>query len=257
MDEQAGIKEWAMIYGSESLTEAPHASSGDINPFPTSRGNLHVEHGWESGDAYDAERLGLYINDNMLYVGLQTNYDLKNGLRYDAGDFMFQLYDSQEAAAANYSDINDNTEVALAFSFNNDNSVNLGFHYGDNMTFDTALYYQTGLAYRVSDSTQSAYDAVDLASLNNDAVFAKRMDDNYDYTLELVIDLTTIDKELQRLFADNTYAQMHWQMECGNDILYVADSYSFNQVPEPATFILFGLGLLGAGALGRKRQQKK
>lgn len=37
----------------------------------------------------------------------------------------------------------------------------------------------------------------------------------------------------------------HFTMECGNDVI-------MGQVPEPATMLLLGMGLLGIGAVGRK-----
>lgn len=40
----------------------------------------------------------------------------------------------------------------------------------------------------------------------------------------------------------------HNTLECGNDLMEA----SYNMVPEPTTMILFGLGLLGVGAIRRK-----
>ena len=42
---------------------------------------------------------------------------------------------------------------------------------------------------------------------------------------------------------------LHWTMECANDVI----EGSFSPVPEPATALLFGAGLAGLAAFGRRR----
>jgi hypothetical protein len=44
----------------------------------------------------------------------------------------------------------------------------------------------------------------------------------------------------------------HWGMTCGNDVIEASAP-----VPEPATMLLFGSGLMGLAALGRKRLVRK
>lgn len=44
---------------------------------------------------------------------------------------------------------------------------------------------------------------------------------------------------------------LHWTMECGNDVINVQDNTPLAPVPEPSTFALLGMGVLG-GVLRKK-----
>ena len=245
-------------WGSGSYEQTQTTGGG--NPTPTTRGNLHVENGESYPDwKYDAEKLGLIIENGKLYIALQTDYDFTNESQTEKpGDFIFQFKDVEGTT-----DINNNSSLALDFDFNDGKLSDLTFYWGS-MDFQGSSDYQEGLASYVDIPENGKSDS----DFTYDAAYKKR---NRGYSLdtghilELAIDLTTLDNQIQDLFANATYAQMHWQMSCGNDILYVADNYTYasggsqgpNPVPEPATFFLLGLGLLGAGFLERRRQQQK
>jgi len=83
------------------------------------------------------------------------------------------------------------------------------------------------------------------------------------HTIEAAIDLNQISGNLSNLFStwDDTYSSvtMYWQPECGNDFLAArsAFKYTTSQTPEPGTYILLGMGLIGFGILGRKQLKKK
>ncbi len=250
--------------GSSLDSTIANPSGNNINPTPTYSGNIHTEIGYKAGDGYDLQMLGLYINDGYLNLTLNGTYDFtknQNNSGIETGDFIFTFYDSDSA---------DTYAVALSFSFDRcDRLTGLTFYWGlDSGDFDNAGRNQG--AFEVSDSYTSTYwdwsdyypylnDSVDnLAASSYEYLFTEN---GYDYSLNLAISLASLESALQSIITGSNYATMYWQMSCGNDILYTADRYpdttTGGEVPEPATFFLLGIGLLGAGFLERRRQDQQ
>lgn len=272
-------------------------SGGGVNPSAEERGNLHIEEGgsYDTNISYDAEKLGFIIEGEQLYISLQSNYDFTSSDAIQgtvAGDFIFQFTNVEDDTSTSENEITDASSLAISFSFDdtdNDGDLDLSsltFYWGD-IEFETTDSLQSGLAYSVDEdsvdegesATYTAYDSETTTETENTGAGDGDNDGHghhpprcwnstyssteTTYTLELAISLASLDEAIQALFASSNYAQMHWQMSCGNDVLYVADDYTYptpqntGEVPEPSTFFLLGLGLLGAGFLERRRQEKQ
>ena len=85
-------------------------------------------------------------------------------------------------------------------------------------------------------------DQTSLAWVSNGAWFTQ--DTMGKYFLTITTDLSTIDG-----WASVREWGLHWTMACANDVI----EGSFSPVPEPATALLFGAGLAGLAAFGRRR----
>ncbi|MBU1342869.1 MAG: PEP-CTERM sorting domain-containing protein [Proteobacteria bacterium] len=198
------------------------------------------------GQSFDVEKIGLFIDDSKLYFGLQTGFRIKGSNTVDGvegGDF--------------------------ALDFGSDGSFEFGFDYhittGGVATvnlFRVNTWLDPNIYGDSKPWKMNTHEAVALASTADgsiDADFGYTNDgDGKHYTLEASVDLDVLINKLNSIYGgsynfDSVLA--HWTMECGNDILETKAKY--NPTPEPATLLLFGMGLLGAGAFGRKRVKKE
>jgi len=238
--------------------------------------NVSVEEGDDhGGEDYDVEELGLYIDDNMLYIGMQTNFDLKSGQNgISPGDFIFNFDESSSTFAADNEDTDD---FAFKFSINNDNSVDLTLVTGglqESHTTDVQNFPDSygpgftgnyGKAWQLNETSTTLSQKFTNAGLYT---YGNNGGENYYYngsnTIEAAVNLNQLSGELSNIFKNytNTSVTMFWQPSCGNDFLAARSDFSYtpnspgSPVPEPATILLFGMGLLGAGALGRKQINK-
>lgn len=229
--------------------------------------NVSVEEQNAYGDTYyDVEELGLYISDTTLYIGLQTEFDLKDGVNgVSSGDFIFNFdesYQADVAGKANFAiDNTDTDDFAFDFSINSDNTVNLTLLKGSMVGTGVGTYADNyGKDWGITGAdTSVTFNNVGLFSEgyyygDGDGIYS-----NGKYTLEAAISLDQLSDYLGTLFAANNSVTMFWQPSCGNDFLAARSDLTFapttpgDPVPEPETLLLFGIGLVGVSAFGRKR----
>jgi hypothetical protein len=81
-----------------------------------------------------------------------------------------------------------------------------------------------------------------------------RIDNINEIVNSITYDKLTLTFDISDLQEDRTSPNwaFHWAMSCGNDVI---EGEAPIPNPEPSTFLLTGLGILGAACLGRRRKQ--
>lgn len=218
IDGNFGLAEWSGYYAAEDGVGA----KGYVGP------------GY-GGQQFDVEYLGLRVDTGTVYFGLQTGFNLKNGVtyggtHYGAGDLAL--------------DVNNNGSYDYAIRFDLSGSTPALTLY-DVTTWQSVMYPQHAVADPYRYATGSAEPATFNAAYGS-GVFANNSDGGTSYVLEGSFALSSLAS-----YSGGPLA-LHWTMECGNDYLNTTTS----PVPEPSTLFLLGFGILSCSAWGLMRRRR-
>ena len=177
------------------------------------------------GQSYDVEKLGLSVVGGILYFGLQTGVNIKT----PAQSGTLQPGD-------------------LAFDIGSNGTWDYGFRFWDSTpsllaatSWSDVLYPQHSASnpWRVKEGTSISSDYFEYEKGTGIDAYG-----NTSYWLEGHIDLAAFG-----LNDFNTLITSNFTMACGND----SGRATTAPVPEPATMLLLGTGMLGLGLFGRKK----
>ncbi len=229
------------------------------------------------GQKFDAEYLGLFIDDHYLYFGLQTGFNLKDG--EDCGSSSNKEHYSAGDIAIDFSkDLSTNPDFEFGIDLDNiseNGTSGAGTSLWAVNSWTQPTPYTNSAPFQIAEvngtndgslitfaTTNNAWSKMTTEEKNNVDYFAKysghgKNSDVFEGKIKLSLLQETLSNININLNGTSSYyATIHWTMSCGNDYLNKTIKYN-SPVPEPATILLFGMGLLGAGTLVRKKMSSK
>lgn len=213
------------------------------NPYPYNSGRtdnwINVGPGWSDGNTYDAEAIYFDNDAEYGYIAIITGLPFK-GADWAPGDIGLDLTTHTAKLLDGGADTGTSTPYEAGIDI--EEAKLLSVSSWESAYYDgspSPNYANYSNPWAVSSGT--IIDGVSLA-YSDEAV-------NGHYVIEAMFLLEDLG-----LKPGDTFV-IHWSMQCGNDFLNL--EADVNPVPEPATMLLFGIGLCGLAFVGRKRLVKE
>ena len=229
------VSDWGI-----NLNEASYA--GYLNTNTPSGVNVDYatdDHWGGYSNVFDVE--AIYFDNDADYAymaiitGLPQNYGIK------PGDVFFEVGANSNPFGSGY----DPTDKSFAVNVFSENlhSVN---------TWDETAYSTYADPYRMDRDIYGDVtpDNTFRLALGDDFIYTSSPINSH-YVMEGKIPLDTLGLSYDG--SGDSDVWIHWSMACGNDYLNMKGDVNPYVVPEPASMILFGSGLLGLAGLRRKK----
>lgn len=207
----------------------------------------------EGGEKFDEEGGFFAADESYLYFGITNSFGLEaysvdNDESYSIGDLFFGFNGSNTQYAmgnflVNQQNKRGGMQLAEVISYD---LISEDTEYGDDIRNAIGAYkLADGVVLGDIDFAMTFYEGLEpnplVPSSNGDTYLLE-------YRVPVSL-LSLMDK------GDLTMINIHQTLECGNDLIEEGFEFQIpDDIPEPTTLVLLGIGLLGAGAVRRFRK---